>query len=255
MEIPQKDTQNPSESNAQSSSINQSNYSSNNSAQGNQQTIERQTAKICAISELQTGTYVKQEGWDPNYIKTRKGEAISRVNLVGVVVTVPESTQSVFIDDGTGRIEIRTYENDSLFTGLTIGDIVIVIGRPREYNGDIFVNAESIRKITNKGWLEYRKKEIQLKNILMPDVAEVKSDIPETIATPSTSAVSSEEVSDDELDEVDRVLVKVKELDTGTGCELQQLYEILPEAEGIMNRLLSNGDVYEISPGKVKVLE
>ena len=217
-----------------------------------QQTVERQTAKIASIGEIIAGTYIKQEGWDPNYVKTRKGDAISRVNCIGVVVTIPETGQSLFVDDGTGRVEIRTYENNNLFEGITIGDIVLIIGRPREYNNEIFINAECIRKITNKGWLEYRKKEIQLRNIQMPDAKEVVSDIPETISQETTE---TEQISDEDLDDIDKILFAIKELDEGQGCTLSDLYEKIPEAEGLMTQLLSNGDVYELSPGKVKVLE
>lgn len=212
--------------------------------------IERQTAKIVSIKEIINGNYVKQEGWDPNYILTTKNETVSRANIIGVVVTVPESGQSVFIDDGTGKIEARTFEDNGMFKNITIGDIIIIIGKPRSYNEEIYINAEIIRKISNKGWLEYRKKEINLKNILMPDIKKNINIEPEVIKQEDI-----EESSDEEIDKVDSILNKIKELDKGAGCDVSELIEIYADAENIVESLLLKGEIFEITPGKIKVLE
>ncbi len=215
-----------------------------------QRSIERQTARIASLKELNNGKYIKQEGWDPNYVLTSKDEKISRVNIIGVVVTIPESGQSLFIDDGSGKIEIRSFEEGNLFQDLTIGDIVLVIGRPRSYNEDIYLNAEIVKKITNKGWLEYRKKEILLKNIQMPDLKEEIK-----IETPVEEVPKEVPKPVEELDEIDTILMKIKELDKGEGCDVQELASNYPEAENIVQQLLLKGEIFEIVPGKVKILE
>lgn len=210
-----------------------------------QRQVERQTAKIVSIKEITSGKYVKQEGWDPNYILSNKGDKISRVNLLGVVVTVPENGQSVFIDDGSAKIEIRTFETKPMFEGITIGDILLIIGRPREYNNEIYVNAEIVKKISNKGWLEYRKKEIALRNATIPDVE-----------TPvQTETDMDGQAPPEEVDDIDIVLAKIKELDKGEGCEVDELLKSMPDAEELVEKLLLKGEIFEMSPGKVKVLE
>jgi RPA family protein len=217
-----------------------------------QQTIERQIARISSIKELNTGKYIKQEGWEPNYILTNKDEKISRVNIIGVVVTTPENGQSVFLDDGTGKIEIRSFEQGSLFSKITIGDIVIVIGRPRTYNEEIYINAELIKKIENKGWLEYRKKEILLKNLLMPDKIdnEKNQELEEhPIEIPTVLE------KDEKIDQEDLILMKIKQLDSGSGCNMQEVIDNIPDSEPIIEKLLLNGEIFEISPGKIKILE
>ena len=181
-----------------------------------QRTIERQTAKILSLKEITTGKYVKQEGWEPNYVHTIKDDKVSRVNIIGVIVTIPDSQQSVFVDDGSAKIEIRSFENKPFFENLTIGDIVLVIGRPREYNNEMYINAEVVKKITNKGWLEYRKKEIALREEKLPDV---------TIASPSNDNSVQEEVIDENGDEIDTILQTIKELDSGNGCDVNELIE------------------------------
>lgn len=219
-----------------------------------QRQIVRQTAIVASIKEINTGKYIKQEGWEPNYILSVKNEKLSRVNVIGIVVTIPENSQSVFVDDGTSKIEIRTFEENNVFKDLTIGDIVVVIGRPREYNNEIYINAETIKKISNKGWLEYRKKEISLKNIIMPNVNPVVESKPiET--TPVNNTEKTVAQDDENIDEIDALLLKIKDLDSGSGCDVQELIEINPDYESLVEQLLLKGEIFELGPGKIKVLE
>jgi RPA family protein len=213
-----------------------------------QKPVERQTAKICSIKELNNGKYVKQEGWEPNYVLTSKNEKVSRANIIGVAVTISDNASTIFIDDGTGKIELRSFENPQIFKDITIGDIVLIIGRPREFNNQIYINCEILKKISNKGWLEYRKKEIILKNIKVPDV-EINENLDEPV-------VNQEKQQDmEEVDEIEDILLKIKNLDTGNGCNVEDLASLNPNAEKIIQMLMMKGDIFEISPGKVKILE
>ncbi|MFT4303297.1 MAG: hypothetical protein ACMXYG_01920 [Candidatus Woesearchaeota archaeon] len=209
-----------------------------------EQKPERQTAKIASIKEIVEGKYYKQEGWEPNYVLTTSNEKISRVNILGIVVTVPEKVNSMFIDDGSNKIEVRSFEDGPSFSNYTIGDIVLIIGRPREYNDEIYINAEIVRKIENKGWLEYRKKQISLKQKNNPSIItsidEKKSEINEV---------------EPELDIMDTIILKIKELDKGDGCFVSELSKYIDNPDATIEKLLLKGEIFEISPGKVKVLE
>jgi RPA family protein len=216
-----------------------------------QKQVERQTAKIASIRELITGKYVKQEGWLPNYVLSVKNEKISRVNIIGVVVTVPDNSESVFIDDGTGKIEVRSFEDKTIFKDITIGDIILVIGRPREFNSQIYINCEIAKKINNKDWLEYRKKEILLKNIKMPDITEKRMEQDQVELYKEEEKVKE----DDEVDVHDQILANIRELDKGSGCDINDLIAKNPKVEEAIQDLLSKGEIFEIGPGKVKVLE
>lgn len=215
------------------------------------QNIERQTAKITSISELISGQYVKKEGWEPNFVLTKNNEKISRANIVAIVVTIPDNADSIFVDDGSGKIEIRSFENTELFKDITIGDIILIIGRPRDFNNQIYINGEIINKINNKGWIEFRKKEIMLKNIRAP---EIKQNPPQNIETLSQEQEKVEEETK-EMDEIEEIMLKIKELDDGHGCDVQELTKQFANAEEIIEQLLMKGEIFENTPGKVKVLE
>ena len=221
-----------------------------NNKESNDKSAERQTAKIAAIKEIIKGKYLKQEGWEPNYILTNKDEKISRVNLIGIVVTIPDNSNSIFIDDGTDKIEIRNFDQDkSIFSDITIGDIVMIIGRPKEFNNELYINGEIVKKIKNKGWLEFRKKEIILKNIIKPDI---KTNIP------IEGDLEQEEKKSEEtkvMDKIEEILLKIKGTDEGSGCDVQSLAKDNPEVEKIIEQLLLKGEIFEITPGKVKILE
>jgi RPA family protein len=213
--------------------------------------IERQTAKIASINEIITGKYIKKEGWEPNYVATKKNENISRVNIIGIVVTIPDNTNTLFLDDGTGKIEARSFENGNMFKDVNIGDVVLLIGRPREYNESIYINAEIVKKIKNKGWLEYRKKELILKNIKMPDIkTEEKKDEELQVSEEKENTANNKE----SIDEIEEILMKVKEMDKGDGCDVQELVGSNPKTEEIVEQLIMKGEIFEIKPGKVKIL-
>ena len=113
----------------------------------------RQVAYKVRIKDLVNGRYVKEEGWNPNYIITNDGRQINRVNLIATVVSKPTEQdinyQSIILDDGTGRISIRNFEQNNLFDNIKLGDIILLIGRPREYGNEIYILAETIKKIQN----------------------------------------------------------------------------------------------------------
>jgi RPA family protein len=106
---------------------------------------KRQTAVKVSIGNLLSGSYVKQDGMLPNYVLLSDNSKVSRVNLMGVVVSIGEDTgfQSVFIDDGSGKISVRAFEQNDALTSLSIGDCIVIIGRPREFGTQIYVLPEN----------------------------------------------------------------------------------------------------------------
>lgn len=225
---------------------------------------KRQTAIKVSIGSLLGGSYVKQDGMLPNYILLNDNSKVSRVNLIGVVVSVGEDTgfQSVFIDDGSGKISIRAFEDMPALKELNIGDCIILIGRPREFSNEIYVLPEIIKKITNPQWLEVRKLELEKNKLPDSDVSSQKS-----------SSVHSEISEKNQLDQSDNpetvveeefiessinnnVIAKIKELDQGQGADFDEVIkQTSQESEKSILSLMKNGDVFEVSPGKLKVLE
>ena len=118
--------------------------------------INRETAKICRISDLLEGIYITQEGWQPNYVKTAIGN-ISRANIMGTVVSV-EDTKNFLFDDGTGKILVRSFEKEH---AVLPGQHLFIIGRPRNYNNDLFLSPEILKPITDPLWIDVRKEQLR----------------------------------------------------------------------------------------------
>ncbi|MBS3113122.1 hypothetical protein J4418_03500 [Candidatus Woesearchaeota archaeon] len=72
---------------------------------------QRQIAYKISLSDIHTNDFIKQEGWEPNYIMCGD-KKISRVNLIGTVISPINSEQNyLVIDDGKSNIVLRQFEN------------------------------------------------------------------------------------------------------------------------------------------------
>ena len=86
---------------------------------------------------------------------------ISRVNVIATLVDKVEKPNyiSSIIDDGTGSISLRGFENKNIFSKVDVGDIVLVIGKVREFNNEKYLIPEIIKKVNNVQWVDIRKLE------------------------------------------------------------------------------------------------
>jgi len=121
--------------------------------------IKRQVARKISIDDLQKGIYIKQEGWQSNFVQTQSGDKVSRINMVGTVISQQEAQCS--IDDGTGRIDIRTFDQSQSLPTLAIGQVIMVIGRPREFGSEMYILPEIVKPVIDKKWIEVRLKELR----------------------------------------------------------------------------------------------
>ena len=200
-----------------------------------QNTFKRQTAYRINIKQILNAEYIKKPGWDPNVIKDDFGREISRVNIVGVVLSKSEDLnyKSITIDDGSGIISVRSFGDENLFSNIEIGDVVCVIGRPREYSNQKYVVAEIVKRVRSKKFLELRKLEIELEQKMLSKKKEkepVKADI---------------------------IYNLIKELDEGEGVSIQEIMKKtsgIDDVEKIVKKMLENGDIYEIRKGRFKTL-
>ena len=146
---------------------------------------KRQVAHKVRVNDILKGEYVKEEGeWVPNYVRVGD-KKVSRVNLVAVVVSKDDSegsNQSLMIDDGSGRISIRSFEGNQ-FSGAVVGDVVVVVGRPREYGGEKYIVSEILKKVEDTGWVEVRKKELGAVKVNREPVAVTEDNVEEIKAT------------------------------------------------------------------------
>jgi len=208
---------------------------------------ERLTAYKSFIKEILNGTYHKMEGWDPNFIQSPLGKNLSRVNLIATVIALNKGAEDkvvgMNIDDGSAQIALRVFDNIEIFSGLGIGNIVQIIGKPREYNGERYIVPEIIRPI-DSNWLLVRKMEFEA------EYGQNYLDIGP--AAPQVTNTAKE----DDKNAYDGVLEFLQKNDKGDGVDIEKVVSSLSikDSERIVDDLLKQGEIFEIRPGRVKVL-
>ncbi|KYK25045.1 hypothetical protein AYK26_02515 [Euryarchaeota archaeon SM23-78] len=193
------------------------------------------------IDDLLRGSFIRTEGWNPSYFSTDLGD-ISRVNLVGVLIS-KEPSGGILIDDGSGRILLRSFDTVT-FQDLNIGDLVLVIGRPRVYNEEKYVLPEIIRKVDQK-WGAYRQLQLEI----------IKKKIKKKRKVPETRVLIKEEAQP--INYFQKILGFIKDLDAGYGADIEEVKKRsgAPNAEELVGKLIEEGEIFEIRPGKLKILE
>lgn len=139
----------------------------------NKNQFKRSIAQLVPSILILNGEYEKQEDWNPNYIKFNNIK-IYRVNMIGTIVDKNEVPYpSLVIDDGFATIRVRSFESPDLFDDLKIGDVALIIGKPREFAEEKYILCENIKKLENQKWIEYRKKLFNIK--FRRELEEIKS--------------------------------------------------------------------------------
>lgn len=207
----------------------------------------RQIARKLRVGDILNAVYVKEEGMKPNYVLLADNSRAARVSLIGVAVSASMDGLPTFtLDDGSGRISIRAFEPSPMMAAIQIGDAMHVIGRPRQFGSEMYVLPEIARKLPDLAWLEVRKQELARSPIVGSAPAQV---------TAQNNDV--EDVVDDSFRNTEKVLNAVRSLDEGIGADTQAVIEHIGarDAEKTIQFLLQNGDIFEVSPGRLKVLE
>ena len=206
-------------------------------------TPKRKVAKKILINEILSATYIKRPGWEPSGILTRQGE-ISRVHVMGVVVslTTEENNTSLLLDDGSGNIPVRIFDKNILSEDISLGTLVSVVGKPREWNNSKYIVPEHIKKINDKQWYDVHQREIKLHK--------------QTSSIKLPVETKNEELNI-ETGPYQKILNTVAILDKGEGAPVEEIISNLniQGVDKIIQTLIEEGEVFEISPGKVKVLE
>ena len=201
---------------------------------------KRQIAHKVKISDILSGSFVKDE-FSAGYVRLNNVN-ISRVNIIATVVYKSEgaSYNSAIIDDGTGKILVRSFENSDKFSKIDVGDAILTVGKLREFNNERYMMPEIFKKINNSAWVNVRK--LELENISFDDNSKINDN--STIVEVPTN--TNEEI-----------YLLIKSLDKGDGVSIDDVINSSnnAEAENIINKLLEKGDVFEIKPGRLKILE
>ncbi len=234
------------------------------------------------IKQITTGQYTTQEGFNPNYVLTKNGIRLSRVRVLATVVDkfVAESGKfaSITLDDGTDTIRAKIFNALSLPESVNTGNIVYVIGRVKEYQGEIYIMPEVITQCENTNMemlfeLEMRqqmeewkrKREIVLEHkAQVSDLAELKRFLRERFGIDEEEVegiMASSETEEETIEEKDnkqKLLELIVMVDTGQGCDYTDLMEQSgvseEDVDSAINELLEEGVCFEPKPGKIKKL-
>ncbi len=201
---------------------------------------KRQTAYKIRIKDILISKYTKTDGFAPNYFGIN-GKEISRINVIGVVVQISEldNYKTLTVEDGTGSISARAFEYNVFLEKINIGDIVLIIGRPREFSSEKYILIEIIKKI-DPMWARVRELELE-KN-------KIEDNISSNNYSSKEKGVFSKPMS--------KIVKLIKELDKGNGVPIEDLSgKSIRDMDKIIALLLKEGDIFEIRPGKLKVLE
>ncbi len=209
---------------------------------------ERSTAYRIPIQTILQGEFVKsEEEFSPSYISIQ-GKKISRVNVVGIIVSKESSSSLLIIDDGSDKIEVRGFEQLDLST-VQIGDLVVVIGRIREYNGQRYLMPEIITK-TSREWMVLRKKELEVLGQGPLIEQESQVEVEEIMD-------SSVEQSDNDSNKYEQVLGVIRSMDKGGGVGIEVITDTIKDnnTEEVIEHMLKEGELFENRPGRLKILE
>ena len=104
-----------------------------------------------------------------------------------------------------------------------------------------------IKDIQNEDWLELRKKQLKIlnKDNVVKEEPIQKQD--------ETVEIKEEIINSD--NESDDIFNTIKKLDEGEGVYIEELIKKHPNAEKLVENLLNEGEIFEIKPGKYKLLE
>lgn len=214
---------------------------------------KRQIAYKAKISDILEGRYVKEEGWQPNYILAGDGTRISRINIIAIAINIQHDSpgNTILVDDGTGKILLRSFQGFLEINGVEVGDVVNVIGKPREFGQEKYIVPEIIRKVNDRRWVEIRNIELSTreKNNVGREIVKIeevgdteKRDVP----TPPNK-----------VNPVQVIYSLIKELDNGEGADIEEVSKKsgLANPDSVISNLLKEGEIFEIRRGKLKILE
>ncbi len=214
----------------------------------------RQVAHKTSIGQMLNGKYVQSDDKNPNYF-ILDDQPVYKVNVVAIVIhkeTVGAIT-NLLLDDGTGRITTRFFEENPVATNATIGDALLLTGRVRLYNQERYLSPEIVKKV-DKVWLQVRRQEC--KSAFTAETvkkAEVKETQEDTVVDEEIAEVA--EVQDNLLpsQKISRI---IRDLDKGGGVFIEEIIEKSPldHTEQIIEKMLERGEIFQNQPGKVKVL-
>ena len=213
----------------------------------------RAVAVRTTVGEIVAGTYVQEE--NQNYVLTVRQEKLLRVNVLAIVLGKEEAgtIMTILLDDGTGQIALRSFEQNKSIAAVQAGDIIMILGKIRMYNQEKYLSPEIVRKVP-PAWLKVRKEELRELFEKTPPPERGAELISSEGQMKPDNSLPHDFLPHDFPGQKIRQLIT--ELDQGQGALMEDLLErsALPETEARLKKMLEEGEIFQNLPGRVKVL-
>ena len=239
--------------------------------------IIRPAAVKLLLGDLSSGSYIEEDEQSLNYFLTADQRRAYRLNVLGIIIDKQKqgNITNFLLDDNTGKMVMRTFEENKNINGLNVGEVILMVGKVRKYNQELYLSPDII-KLTNPLWLKARSMELGHKSFFTEKCPEqprekIMSRIPEIKPLHLTSSteeeiIIEEEVVEESTEEIQavrkndlpsqKIIVLIKEMDKGNGVLIEELMEksLLNDTEKVLQKMLEKGDIFQNLPGRVKVL-
>ncbi len=192
----------------------------------------RQVAVKVRVQDMLSSAYKKGTEDIPNQIVLADGRVVGRVNVLATVVSV--DAQSFVVDDGSGSITVRLFDEQTSIP--TIGQLVLLIGKPREFGGEHYILPEIIKPVRDPVWMQVRNNELP-KSVQVVATAEPK--------------VHEEIIGEPKLVSV------VRSLDKGDGADYEEVIAQSGDenAETEISKLITQGSLFIPKAGRLKAVD
>ncbi len=232
----------------------------------------RQTAVKINIASIKQANFVEDKEYGLNSIMTNYGR-LYRVNVIGILISKNIEESSFLLDDGTGTIPVNfnfSNEKDILkFQNINQGNCVMIIGKPRKYNDMPYILPEIIKEFDNMKWMKLRKLELETQdkeNFKVNKDEETSShqqnnnieQVTSNIEKNSNNTIKSEK-EEEIKDTYEIVHSIIDSRDNGDGVNFDFIVRELEKmnvnrSETVVKKLLERGELFEITPGMIKLL-
>jgi len=161
---------------------------------------------------------------------------------------------SITIDDGSFSIRLKAWREDTkLLQNVNQGDLVLVIGKMKQFNEELYIIPEIVKLIDDPNIELIRK--LELLGELGKPIKLQSNEVNEI----NLDKEYEEPIKDNSFSiSRQKVLDLIESLSTEQGVKIDEIIEksgLGEEAEQILNDLLKEGEIYQPRPQYLKLLE
>jgi RPA family protein len=230
--------------------------------------FNRQTARKVIIGEILIGELITENEQLALILENdpEGKDKIYRINLIGIIISKERvgSLTNLLIEDGSGKITLRYFEENKKIDELVPGKAVLIIGRVRIFNEEKYISPE-ISKIISPEWFKLRNKEME-ERINSSKISEErrlskKGDLiknrenANNLLQPDGNEVE-EIILEEEILPFQKISKIIKDLDQGNGAVIEEIIDksTMQGTEKIIEKMMEMGEIFQNMPGRVKIL-